>query len=499
MNPAELFLLTPELFLTLVGMALLMWGAFAGEKATGNITFVACAALALAAASGFFMDAALNIGWDTYQPATTAKLHALYPAVVLLGGHYGVDGFSFLVKELILLSAAGALLISRPFLETSKLARPEYPALVIFATIGLMLMVSSQSLLGLYMGLEMQSLTLYVLASFRRDDSRSTEAGLKYFVLGALASGLLLYGITLIYGASGTILFDRLHTTLTFTKAPIEVTLGFVFIMAAFAFKMSAVPFHMWTPDVYQGSPTPVTAFFASAPKLAAIGLLIKLLMGPFAGMANEAKQILIVLSIGSMAVGAFAALMQNNIKRLLAYSAIGHVGYALLGLVAGGQEGMQAALLYLLIYVPMTLGAFAFLLSLRRDDVYLEQMSDLAGLSKTRPVLAAVMTLFMFSMIGLPPLAGFFGKLYVFLAVINAGYVWIALVGLLLSVVAAFYYLRVIKIMYFEPPKERFDRVQGLSLPFVMGVTAVFLLLFIFAPSLGMDITRAAIQSLTG
>ncbi|MBI3419747.1 MAG: NADH-quinone oxidoreductase subunit NuoN, partial [Proteobacteria bacterium] len=386
-------------------------------------------------------------------------------------------------KAVLLPIAIGVLTLSHDFLKNPENAHPEYPVLVLFAMLGMMLMVSSRSFLGLYVALELQSLSLYVLAAFMRNDAKSSEAGLKYFVLGALASGLLLYGISLIYGFTGTVSFAQLHTALALPKAPVEVVLGLVFVLAAFAFKIAAAPFHMWAPDVYEGAPTPVTAFFAAAPKLAGIALLIKVLYQPFGALGPQAQQILVVLSLISMAWGAFGAIAQSNVKRLMAYSSIGHVGYALIGLASGGSAGLQATLLYLLIYVPMTLGSFAVILCLRRDGRALEQLSDFAGLSRARPLLAACMALFMFSMIGVPPLAGFFGKLYVFLAALQSNLLWLALAGVVLSVVGAFYYLRLIKIMYFDKSSESFDRIPGWGVGVVLSVTAFFILAFILQP----------------
>ena len=489
MELIDLYPISAELFLSIAGMVLLLWGAFANsnsstDKSTHAITVV----------TGL-----------CFITAIFTALHHSSATAVVLGGHVGSNGYDLFIKVLLLLSALAALVLSQHFMKTSKLSRPEYPVLILFATIGMMLMVSAESLLGLYMGLELQSLTLYVLAAFRRDNAKSSEAGLKYFVLGALASGLLLYGISLIYGGAGSILFSDLRQSITAGHAPVELIIGFVFILAAMAFKISAVPFHMWTPDVYEGAPTPVTAFFAAAPKLAGIALLIKLLYGPFVALLPQSTPIILLLSIASMAVGAFAAIAQSNIKRMMAFSSIGHVGFALVGLVAAGSatgvnlEGVQATLLYLLIYLPMTIGTFGIILSLRRDDVYLEQISDLAGLSKTRPALAAIMTVFMFSMMGIPPLAGFFSKFYVFLAAVEAGYVWLAVLGVCLSVVGAFYYLRIIKIMYFDKQMESFQRVSGWGVATLLAVTVLFILALAVKPDWAITLTHDAAKALIG
>lgn len=483
MNPSELVALAPEIFLAIMGMFLLLAGCFMGNRATLSIN--------VATGITFFITIAGVLFLSSFGNVLSAGNYNLS----LLGGHVGVDGFTALIKVLLLGASLAALLLSHNELKAA-LARPEYPVLILFATLGMMLMVSSRSLLGLYVGLELQSLTLYVLAAIQRDNARSSEAGLKYFVLGALASGLLLYGISLIYGATGTIFFDKLHALLA-GKPPVEVILGFVMILAALAFKVSAAPFHMWTPDVYEGAPTPVTAFFAAAPKLAGIALLVKVLSVPFAGLGFQAQQIIVVLAFLSMGWGAFAAIAQSNIKRLMAYSSIGHVGFALLGLLQGGEQGVTATLVYLLIYLPMTLGSFAIILSLRRDGKHLDQLSDLAGFSKTRPVLAAIMTLIMFSMMGIPPLAGFFGKLYVFMAAVDAGFVWLAVAGVIFSVIGGFYYLRVIKIMYFDKAEGGFDAMPGSATGFVLTCSSLFILGFILAPSCVTEWVRAAAQAL--
>lgn len=470
-NGSHLVMLAPEIALAVLGMFLLLAGCFMGNGSTLKVN--------IATGISFFVVMSMILFTKGY----TTALGDNGQGMVLLGGHIGVDGFTNFVKLLLLAASIAALMLSHHALKNS-LQRPEYPVLVLFGTLGMMLMVSAESLLGLYVGLELQSLTLYVLAAIQRDNARSSEAGLKYFVLGALASGLLLYGISLIYGATGTIFFDRLHEQLGAGKPPVEVILGFVMILAALSFKVSAAPFHMWTPDVYEGSPTPITAFFAAAPKLAGLALLVKVLAVPFAGLSAQAQQIIVLLAIMSMGWGAFAAIAQSSIKRLMAYSSIGHVGFAMLGVLAGGEEGVTATLTYLLIYLPMTLGAFAIILSIRRDGKALEHLSDLAGFSKSRHVLAAIMSLFMFSMMGIPPLAGFFGKLYVFMAAIHAGFVWLAVLGVVFSVIGGYYYLRVIKIMYFDKPEGDFDPIPGPAMGFVLTLSALVVLGFIVLPA---------------
>src|SRR5690606_5650261 len=369
-----------------------------------------------------------------------------------------VDQFAVFMKALVLIGSASAIVLAVRFNANEGLDRFEYPVIVVLATLGMMMMISANDFIALYLGLELQSLSLYVLAAFRRDSVRSTEAGLKYFVLGALSSGLLLYGASLIYGFAGSTGFDALARVLA-AGAPestwIGVVFGLVFVSAGLAFKVSAVPFHMWTPDVYEGAPTPVTAFFAVAPKVAALALFVRAMLTPFGDISAEWQQIVIVISVLSMILGAFAAIAQTNIKRLMAYSSIGHVGYAWIGLAAGTEEGIRGILIYLLIYVAMTLGTFAVILAMRQKDQMVESVNDLAGLARTHPGMALVMAAFMFSLAGIPPLAGFFGKFYVFMAAINAELYTLAVIGVLSSVVGSYYYLRIVKLMYFDEAAE--------------------------------------------
>ena len=371
--------------------------------------------------------------------------------------------YTAVFKVLVLVSAAIALVMSSGYIGREDMKQIEFPVLVLLACVGMMLMISAHNMLMLYVGLELQSLALYVLAAFRRDSTRSTEAGLKYFVLGALASGLLLYGISLIYGFAGTLDFAQIASTVkvtTDTQLPLVV--GLVFILVALAFKVSAAPFHMWTPDVYEGAPTPVTAFFSAVPKLAAMALLIKVLSVPFAGAADVWKPMIAVFSLVSMLVGSFAAIGQTSIKRLLAYSSIGHVGFALMALAAGEPA---TVMLYMAFYVVMSFGAFSVVLLMRRDGRMLEEIEDLSGISRVHPGLAAAMALLMFSMAGIPPMVGFFTKLYVFMAAVHAGLIWLAVAGAVSSVVGAYYYLRVIKVMYFDDPVFAFDARRELVL----------------------------------
>jgi len=368
--------------------------------------------------------------------------------------------------------------------EEQGIARFEFPVLVLLATTGMMVMISANDLITLYVGLELQNLALYVVAAFNRDSARSSEAGLKYFVLGALSSGMLLYGASLVYGFAGTTGFDDL-AGLSAGGGRIEtgILIGLVFIVVGLAFKVSAVPFHMWTPDVYEGAPTPVSAFFAIAPKLAALALFIRFMISPFGPWIEEWRQVIVFLAIASMVLGAVAAIAQANIKRLMAYSSISHVGYALIGLAAGTEDGIRGVLVYLTIYLFMTGGTWTVILCMRRRGRALEGISDLAGLSQSQPGLALALAIFMFALSGIPPTAGFFAKFYVFLAAINAQLTGLAVIGVVTSVVSAFYYLRVVKVMYFDEPAEGFDRPIVTELKAVLFVTAVVTLFFFLLP----------------
>ena len=430
---------------------------------------------------------------DTFFPVSMAVIGALLLSAVLVlgqeegtafGGQYVADSFSAFMKLLTILGGALGLLLALDWNEKEGLGRFEFAVLVLYATLGGMVMVSANDLMTTYLGLELLSLPLYVVAAFNRDDARSSEAGLKYFVLGALASGLLLYGASLIYGFAGSTNFDRLAEALTGgERASPGLVVGIVFVIAALAFKVSAVPFHMWTPDVYEGAPTPVTAFFAMAPKVAAIALLARVLLGPFGDVAAQWQQIVLLVSMGSMLLGAFAAIGQRNIKRLMAYSSIGHVGYALMGVAVASDEGLRGLLVYMAIYILMNVGTFAVIVSMRRQGRAVEQVDDLAGLGRTDPGTAMWMAVFMFSMAGIPPLAGFFGKLYVFLAAVQGGFWVLATVGVLTSVVSAYYYLRIVKVMYFDQGAGALDRAPA-SLSVVMAGTGLFNLLFILWPA---------------
>ncbi len=459
---ADLMVLLPELVLAIGAMALLLAGAVMGEKSATAITG---AAILLLLGAG----AAVVMGPD--------HAGAFHDAFV-------TDGFARFAKILILIGAGFSILMAAEFFATTTVSRFELPVLMLLATLGMMLMVSASSFIALYMGLELQSLALYVLAAFNRDHLRSTEAGLKYFVLGALSSGMMLYGISLVYGFTGTVNFTGIAHVIAQSGVGIGLVLGLVFLISGLAFKVSAVPFHMWTPDVYEGAPTPITAYFATAAKVAAMCLFLRAILTPFPGAMHQWQQIVIVISVLSMALGAVAALGQKNIKRLMAYSSIGHMGYALLGLAAGTALGVRGVLIYLAIYVGTNLGVFACIQAMRRGGKPVEQISDLAGLARTNPTLAAIFSALFLSLAGLPPLAGFFAKFYVFLAAIQAGLLWPAILGVLASAVGLVYYLRLVKVMYFDEPAAALDSEIGLGSRAVLILSTAFVFLFIVAAS---------------
>jgi NADH-quinone oxidoreductase subunit N len=391
--------------------------------------------------------------------------------------------------------SGGALLLSLDYLTFENQQKFEYGALLLLSTLGMLMLISASDLIALYLGLELMSLPLYVIAASNRENVRSTEAGLKYFVLGALSSGMLLYGASLIYGFTGTISFAGIAKA-TQSGANVGLIFGLVFLFVGFCFKISAVPFHMWTPDVYEGAPTPVTAFFAAAPKVAGIAIFARATVVAFPGITHEWQQIVVFVSIASMALGSFAAIGQRNIKRLMAYSSIGHMGYALVGIAAGTPEGVQGVLIYMSIYVAMTLGTFAVILSMRRDGKLVENISDLSGLARTHPAMAFFLGVLLFSLAGIPPLAGFFAKFYVFLAAIKAGLFTLAVIGVLTSVVGAYYYLAIVKIMYFDEPVRGFQRMPAL-LRLVLGVSGLVNILFFAYPAPLVSAATAAAKSL--
>ncbi len=466
--------LVPALILGIGGMALLLAGVLTKRDRFTFCTMGAVVLLALAAISS-----------------------ATAPDGMIFGGLLKTSLFTRFADMLVYLGAAMALILSLDYNRRENIARFEYPVLVLLAVLGMIVMVSAADLMTLYIGFELQSLALYITAAIARDSLRSTEAGLKYFVLGALASGLLLYGISLVYGFAGTTNFAALANVLG-NGAGYGTVVGIVFVLVGLAFKISAAPFHMWTPDVYEGAPTPVTALFGTAPKAAAMALFLSVMVGPFGHLVAQWQSLIEILSIISMALGALAAIGQTNIKRLIAYSSIGHMGYALMGLAAGTVAGFQATLVYLALYVVMSFGAFACIIAMRRKGQAVEKISDLAGLAGQRPWLALALAIIMWAMAGIPPLSGFFGKLYVFAAAMNAGLVQLAIIGVVTSIIGAFYYLRVIKVMYFDRGAPDLD-VTPASVKFVMSVGALVTVLYIFLPGPLVSVAAAAARALAG
>jgi NADH-quinone oxidoreductase subunit N len=469
----QLMPVMPELVLALGAMVLLMLGAYRGQGTTALVTTLAACLLIL-----------------------TGVLELMLPAgkVSTFGGSFIVDDFAKFLKIVALIGSVATLVLSIEFLSDPSRRIFEYPILVLLSTLGMMVLISAGDLIALYLGLELMSLALYVVAASNRDNVKSTEAGLKYFVLGALSSGMLLYGASLIYGFTGTISFAGIAAAAK--TGSTGIVFGIVFLLAGLCFKVSAVPFHMWTPDVYEGAPTPVTAFFASAPKVAALAVFTRVTLTAFPGIVTQWQQIVVFVSIASMALGSFAAIGQKNIKRLMAYSSIGHMGFALVGLAAGTVEGAQGVLVYLAIYVAMTLGSFSIILAMKRNGQALENISDFAGLSRTNPLLAFFFAMLLFSLAGIPPLAGFFAKFYVFIAAIKAGLFTLAVIGVVTSVVGAFYYLSIIKVMYFDEPLARIEPVR-LELRTVLAVAGLFNLLFFVYPGPLVNVASAAAKSL--
>ena len=405
-----------------------------------------------------------------------------------------IDEFSKVIKILILIGSLASIIMYHSSREDLNINLFEFPILILLATIGMMIMVSANDLIAIFIGLELQSLTLYVLAALNRNHLASSEAGLKYFLLGALSSGLLLFGLSYIYGFTGNTNLNLISTTVT--SGNIGLIIGIVFVCSGLAFKVSAVPFHMWTPDVYEGAPTPVTAFFALAPKVAAIALAVRFLIVGFGDISFDWQQIIIFLSIASMVFASFAAIAQNNIKRLMAYSSIGHVGYALIGLACGTFQGTSSLVIYLSIYLIMNIGVFSFILSMKNKGEYFENISDLSGLYKVHPYYSVVITIFMFSLAGIPPLAGFFGKFYIFIAAIESNLLLLAVVGILASVIGAFYYLRIIKVIYFDETINSFDGFSYRSLNALINPSAFLILLFCIYPLPLINISNYAASS---
>jgi NADH-quinone oxidoreductase subunit N len=468
----------PEIVLAVGAMLLLMIGVFRGEQASRGIDAGAILLLLVTAVIVCWLPAGKLVTFD---------------------GSFVVDGFARFLKLLALTGSAAAIVMSSNYLAVEKRGTFEYSILILLSTAGMMMLISAADLIALYLGLELMSLALYVVAAIDRDSVRSTEAGLKYFVLGALSSGMLLYGASLVYGFTGTVSFTGIakaasqgHTG----AASLGLVFGLVFLFAGFCFKISAVPFHMWTPDVYEGAPTPITAFFAAAPKVAGIAMFVRTTIVAFPGILTQWQQIVVFVAIASMALGAFAAIGQRNIKRLMAYSSIGHMGFALVGLAAGTQEGVQGVLVYMAIYITMTLGAFACILSMRREGQMVEDIADLAGLARTKPTMAFFFAMLLFSLAGVPPLAGFFAKFYVFLAAIKAGLFTLAVIGVVTSVVGAYYYLAIVKTMYFDDPAKPFEPMPH-ELKAVLAATGLFNLLFFVYPSPLVEAADAAAKSL--
>ena len=468
-------LVLPALILGAGALALLMVGAFRGEKSAELVTGLAIVVIGFALLAVCYANKGDTLlGYD---------------------GAVVQDNFGRFMQALALIGSFATLIMAIPFLRREGIHKFEFPILILLSTMGMLVLISAGNLITLYLGFELMSLALYVIAAFHRDDVRASEAGLKYFVLGALSSGMLLYGASLIYGFAGTVSFHGIATALVGHQS-IGVVFGLVFLSAGLAFKMSTVPFHMWTPDVYEGAPTPVTAFFATAPKMAAVAVAVRVMITAFPGIMIEWQQIVIFISICSMVLGSFAAIGQTNFKRLMAYSAIGNMGFALTGLAAGTEQGVYGVLIYMAAYLVMTLGTFAAILSMQRRGKAVETVADLAGLSQTHPAMAFFLAMIMFSLAGVPPLAGFFAKFYVFQAAIQANLYFLAVIGVLSSVVAAFYYLRIVKMMYFDAPAEAFDKPDT-AVRAVLAIAGLVMLLIVVYPAPVVEAATAAAHSL--
>ena len=463
----NLNLILPEIFISLSIMFLLIIGVYKKDSSKLVYNF---SLIILFITGGIIFNETLNV-----------------ENVLLFNGSVIIDYLSSFMKLITIIAALMALIISSNYLKTFKILKIEYPILIICAVLGMMVMISSNDLIVFYIGLELQSLSLYVLSSFNRDEIKSSEAGLKYFVLSALSSGLLLYGCSLIYGFSGSTNFEVIANNLNTNEY--ALTFGIVFILVGLAFKISAVPFHMWAPDVYEGSPTSVTLFFTMVPKIAALTVFIRFLYVPFVNLIDQWQMILIFLSIASMVFGAIAAIGQRNLKRLIAYSSIGHIGYTLAGLTTGTNEGIQSSIIYITIYIVMNLGLFSCLLMLKRNNKYYETLDDLSGLSKKHPLLSLSLLVALFSLAGIPPLAGFFAKFYIFKAVIEQSMYFLAIVGLLSTVIAAFYYLRIIKIIYFDEEREKYDEDHSFWLKFSLSVSTILILIYFIFPGQIIDV----------
>ncbi|WP_137391354.1 NADH-quinone oxidoreductase subunit NuoN [Rhodoligotrophos defluvii] len=478
---ADILAVLPELVLAVGSMALLMLAVFRRDDPVDLVSSLAIVLLGLVGAVILLHEPALRR--------------------VAFGGSIVTDAFGSFMKILAIFGSAAAILLSVQFVKGERMMRSEFPVLILLSTLGMLVLISANDLIAVYLGLEMMSLALYVLAAINRDSARSSEAGLKYFVLGALSSGMLLYGASLIYGFTGTVSFEGIRNAVAasegaHTATMIGLLIGLCFMIAGFAFKTSLVPFHMWTPDVYQGAPTPVTAFFASAPKVAAAAVFMRALIVPFAEITPDWQQIVVFLSIASMALGSFGAIGQTSIKRLMAYSSIANMGYAMIGLAAGGVAGVQSLIIYMAIYLFMTLGSFAVIIAMRRAGEPVDTIADLAGLARQNSGMAFVMAAMMFSLAGIPPLAGFFAKFFVFAAAVKSGLIALAIIGVVTSVVGAYYYLRIVKVMYFDEPAEKFSPVTG-EVKLVMALSTVVILGFVFFARPVLTAAEAAAASL--
>ena len=451
----------PEIFISLSIMFLLILGVF--KKNSANIVY------SLSIVS-LIIILALTVNFD------------LQEEIFLFNNSFNIDQLAIFMKIITILSGIFVLISSYKYIKLIKIFKIEYPILILCSMLGMFVMISSYDLIVFYIGLELQSLALYVLAAFDRNSTKSSEAGLKYFVLSALSSGLLLYGCSLIYGLSGSTNFNIISETIL--SSEYGNIFGIVFIIVGLAFKISAVPFHMWAPDVYEGSPTSVTLFFAIVPKIAALTIFIRFLYVPFIALIDQWQTIIIFLSLASMIFGAISAIGQKNLKRLIAYSSIGHMGYALAGLSVGTNAGIQSSITYMCIYVIMNLGIFCALFMLKRHDKFYENLDDLSGLSKNHPILSLSLLILLFSLAGIPPLAGFFAKFYIFMAVIEKSMYLVALVGLISTVVSAYYYLKVIKIIYFDKPIEKYDEEDYIGLKISLALSTILILLYFIYPS---------------
>ncbi|WP_209015835.1 NADH-quinone oxidoreductase subunit NuoN [Roseibium sp. RKSG952] len=471
----DLLPVLPELVLAVGAMVLLMVGAFGGPRVSFLVNGMS---MGLIAATALFV---MPFG---------AKMGTTF------GGSFVLDQFAYFMKQLVLIGSFFAIAMSWAYAKSQNFDKFEYPVLIVLATVGMMLMLSANDMIALYLGLELQSLALYVIAAINRDSVRSTEAGLKYFVLGALSSGMLLYGMSLTYGFTAQISFEGITAALVQEGASLGLIIGLTFILAGLAFKISAVPFHMWTPDVYEGAPTPVTAFFAAAPKVAAMGMTIRIIIDAFEPVTADWQQIIVFVALASMLLGAFAAIGQTNIKRLMAYSSIGHMGYALVGLAAGTQAGVEGVVFYMAAYLATTLGVFSCILSMRRKDGMVEEINELSGLSRTNLPMAITLAILLWSLAGIPPFIGFFGKWFVFAAAVESGLYALVVIGVLASVISAYYYLRIIKIMFFDEPAEAFERMP-MELKVVLGLSGLIVTFFTFMPAPLVEAASAAAVSL--